>query len=427
MAYYRSGPPQLVPIATIEVFGNSSTPTETILHALGNQPGDMWDYQQNVVVQDHIRDTCGLREVEIVAMHFPPAEGVFMTIDVVEAEAPEWNWLPEPTGEIALPEDIEQVLEQRRNGWSKIAFAGPIMMRRVEGGRMRTEDDAVGSAEDQLAALANQHQDALIDALANASNAKTRRHAAEALAHATNSQALIDALLAALRDPDVSVRNQAANVVQSRVWSRHETPTLQFPLDPLIDMLFAPFQRDREMVGGTLNALAEEQTVRDHIRVRAHEQLRRTASRSGPHGGNMAQRILDRLTLDDPVDIQITTEQLASLAATVGAFVEAASAEQAAAEVDSNQAAPAHLQVSMRHYPGMFEHNPADNDEQPQVCAIRPPRNTITPHTVTPIADERYNVLARRTFGFAVDRELPPFRGELRWDGTRWWVWSADM
>ena len=410
---------QTSPIAAIEVFGNPSTPTATILQAFGKQPGALWDFSEYKLIADRVIAACGLRDLMISASHYPPNEGVFVTLDVVEADAAVWQWRSAPTEELPLPAEIMQAVEQRRESFGRIKFARGFTMRRADGGRMRTDQGDVGEAEDRLAALVVQHQADLITALLYAQDPTIRSTAAEALAQATNSQSLLDALLEALRDPDDRVRQAAANALQPRVWIND--PDAVISLDPLIALLDAPTNWERQTVGQMLDALAIDREKRAYIRQHAEARLRELARPSGPIGANFAQRLLNKFTLDDAENIQIDQSQATLLADVIGHFVAAQNLAEAQAEINADPAAPAHVSVTGRPYPSSFES--AGDEYLPQLLPQRL-RETIRLHTVVPSASGRYRVLAQRTFGD--DYSMPPFSGELTWDGARWWIWSAD-
>jgi len=160
----------------------------------------------------------------------------------------------------AAPAGTDKLPQEGLDAYQKAADA---LLHAVESGQAR-EDDSKGyaltsdptehAAQLGMRDYAVQHEDVIRLALANSSDVTSRQAASELLGYANQSQGQIDALVAASRDPDEFVRNNAVRAL-AVLASSSSAVAAKIPPDNFIAMLNSGTWTDRNKGGFLLDGL----------------------------------------------------------------------------------------------------------------------------------------------------------------------------
>lgn len=180
---------------------------------------------------------------------------------------------PTPTGTDKLPQE----------GLDAYKKAEDALQHAVESGQAQ-EDDSKGyalaadpaehAAELVMRDYAVHHEDVIRQVLANSSDVASRQAASELLGYANQSQAQTDALVAASRDPDGDVRNNAVRALGVLATSSAAIAA-KIPPDNFIAMLNSGTWTDRNKGGFLLEELtaSRDPQVLHELDVNARDSL----------------------------------------------------------------------------------------------------------------------------------------------------------
>jgi hypothetical protein len=117
----------------------------------------------------------------------------------------------------------------------------------------------------------------LRDVVHNSADARQRAIAAQVIAYAYNKSAIVADLVAAMRDPDEDVRNNAMRAlgVMAAYNEQHAESMLRIPYEPFIGMLSSPVWTDRNKAAFALMSLAasRDPMMLHQLRTRAFPEL----------------------------------------------------------------------------------------------------------------------------------------------------------
>jgi hypothetical protein len=187
-------------------------------------------------------------------------------VGVREAGAPMLEFNAAPTGAELLPAEI-------------LAVSSRYMRALIDGVRngQSGEDDSAGHSlsqypparaeQEQMIAFAASHTDLLRTVLRNSANGEHRALAAQVIAYAPVKKSVVPDLVAAVRDPDDQVRNNAvrALAVMAMYEQSHPDAALNVPYAPFIDLLTSLEWTDRNKAAFAMAALT---TTRDSAVLR---------------------------------------------------------------------------------------------------------------------------------------------------------------
>jgi hypothetical protein len=243
-------------IGVIDFYGLRSLKPADLAGALRLQIGDTLTVS-DVVLRHRLLEVPGVRDVEVSAVCCEAGRTILYVgiretgSDVVEFDAA-------PNGDARLPPDIIQAA----NDFGEKVFEG------VRQGK-NEQDDSAGHAV-MLYPPARAVQQILIDyavshvpetrvVLRDARDANHRAVAAQILAYAKDKAAVVSDLVAATRDPNGDVRNNAlrALAVMAVYEQKHPDAGLHVPYEPFIELLNSLAWTDRNKSSMALAALTQ--------------------------------------------------------------------------------------------------------------------------------------------------------------------------
>lgn len=158
-----------------------------------------------------------------------------------------------PTGGDKLPQEGLDAYKKATDALQHAVQSGQSQEDDSKGYAL-TSDPAEHAAELGMRAYAVQHEDEIRQALAHSSDAASRQAASELLGYANQSQTQIDALVAASRDEDGNVRNNAVRAL-AVLASSSKAVAAKIPPDNFIAMLNSGTWTDRNKGGFLLDGL----------------------------------------------------------------------------------------------------------------------------------------------------------------------------
>jgi hypothetical protein len=219
-------------------------------------------------------------------------------VGVREAGAPMLEFNRAPTGPELLPPEILTVSSR----YMRAMIEG---VRKGEAG----EDDSAGHSlslypparaeQEPMIAFAANNTELLRRVLRNSGNGEHRALAAQVIAYVSDKTSVVDDLVAAVRDPDDQVRNNAVRAlgVMAMYAQSHPDAGLNVPYAPFIDLLTSLEWTDRNKASFALAALT---TTRDaellrELRERALPSLIEMARWRAPGHALAAAVVLGRI------------------------------------------------------------------------------------------------------------------------------------
>jgi hypothetical protein len=193
-------------------------------------------------------------------------------VGIEEKGAPHFEYLPEPEGEIVLPEPIVDSYRQFLAALARAARAGPVSENVAQGHELST-DTAARAFQEGFPALAAKHLDLLHRVLHESGDAFQRACAAYLIGYAPTQRLVVNDLQDALRDPDESVRANAIRALGAIAALAARDPDLGIRVEPtwFVEMLNSIVWSDRVRAAEALVPLTEQRSpyVLDQLRERA--------------------------------------------------------------------------------------------------------------------------------------------------------------
>jgi hypothetical protein len=245
-------------IGDIEFFGYKGLDIAGIRNALPLKEGDAYTEETKAAIRQAVSAALGKAPTDVAAICCDEQGNRLLFIGLPGASSKSFAYHPEPQGEQRLAPDIMDL-------YSRLDPAIEAAVRK--GGGAAEEDDSNGYALIQDPAArslqlavhdwAVQHEAELLRVLESSSAVEHRRVASDALGYARQSRQQILALVAAARDRDDDVRNNATRALGVLVRSK---PALaaQIPPDTFIEMLNSGVWSDRNKSAGLLAQLTDQ-------------------------------------------------------------------------------------------------------------------------------------------------------------------------
>lgn len=250
-------------IGIVDFYGLRTLSEAQVRQALQVKEGDSLPASDEAVhlkVQEITRRLEALPNVAEARLEFVCCESgkLILYVGIEEKGTQSLQFNPAPQGSVRLPPEIVTAGE----GFDK-AF--------VEAAEKQdfAEDDSNGytlmhypaarAAQERFVPLAKQYLTQLRDVLRNSSDSDQRQLAAQVVAYAPDKRSVIPDLVAAVKDPDGGVRNNATRAlwVMARYAQQHPELHLEIPINPFVQMLNSIEWTDRNKSSAVLASLTE--------------------------------------------------------------------------------------------------------------------------------------------------------------------------
>jgi hypothetical protein len=261
---------QMPPIGIIDFYGLHNLSENQARQALKIKEGD----SVPASLDDAVKELRALATVERVYPRIVCCDDTgksMLFIGIEEKGFPALHFRPAPKKNVLLPREMVE--------------AGRALDKAIEQGVLSgdaAEDDSQGHSlahypparaiQEQFVKFAARDIKQLRDVLHNSSNAEHRALAADVLAYTKNKQAVVSDLIAASRDPDGGVRNNAIRALG--VMARAQAK-IKIPWSPFIELLNSAVWGDRNKSSITLFLLTQQRdpVLLAQLRDRALESL----------------------------------------------------------------------------------------------------------------------------------------------------------
>jgi hypothetical protein len=283
-------------VGIIDFYGLRQLTRADLSAAIRVQIGDSLTYSQEEL-RKRLLAVPGVLDADVSLICCDAGRSI-LYIGVREAGAPMLVFDAAPVGSEVLPPEI-------------LAVSSRYMRALIEGVRagQSGEDDSAGHSlslypparaeQEQMAAFAASHTGLLRTVLRHSANGQHRALAAQVIAYAPDKSSIIPDLVAAVRDPDEQVRNNAVRAlgVMAMYAQSHPGPALNVPSAPFVDLLSSLEWTDRNKASFALAALT---TTRDtallrELRERALPDLIEIARWRSPGHALAAAVVLGRI------------------------------------------------------------------------------------------------------------------------------------
>lgn len=258
-------------IGIIEIYGNRRVPSGKILNALGVRPGEPLPKSKGEA-EERIEKLDGVLRARLEAYCCDQGQVILYT-GIEERGALSFQVRPAPGDEtLALPEEVKAAYADFSSALAR-ASAAADLKEDLSAGHSLMENLSCRIAQQRFLGLSEIHLDAILNILRNAANPEERSVAAYLAGYAPDKSAVAAPLLAALRDPDPSVRLNAARSLRAIAFLAFSRPQLKLRVQPtwFVEMLNSIELADR------LEALRTLQLYVDFKDPAATAQLRERA------------------------------------------------------------------------------------------------------------------------------------------------------
>jgi len=255
------------PLGIIDFYGLRTVSKAQVLQALPYQLGDTINIDQfksqRHAVEQKLASIPGVVEAHLTLvccnLDSPGERRSILYIGIEETgnRCPEFQ--PVPTGSVRLTADVLTAGDDY-----EVAFHKAVLARNF------AEDDSQGhslasdpnerAVQLQFLRLAEVRHANLKDVLHNSSDSHQRAIAAQVLGYVKDKQAIVPDLVAAMRDPDADVRNNASRalLVFAAFSPKPPAPKINVPPEPFVQMLNSCIWSDRNKSAGALAQLSEK-------------------------------------------------------------------------------------------------------------------------------------------------------------------------
>lgn len=284
-------------IGYIDVYGARTRSADAVRAAAGLSAGDSVTAMLTSAVRARLLALPGLRDAQVAVVCCENSQSI-VYLGVVERDAPAFSFGAAPTGEIRLPVNIVRDADAFMRALQEAVTQGQV-----------EEDDSLGHALMRYAPAREVQQRFISYAAGNvarlrmvlheSADAQQRAIAAQVIAYAFNKVAIIPDLIAALRDPDGNVRNNAlrALAVMAAYNQKHAESMLRIPYQPLLALMGSPYWTDRNKASLVLMSLTfgRDPLMLHQVRLQIFAELAEMAQWQVPGHALPAAFILGRL------------------------------------------------------------------------------------------------------------------------------------
>ena len=254
------------PLGIIDFYGLRTVSEAQVLQALPYHLGDTIDIDQfksqKHAVEEKLASIPGVVEAHLTLvccnLANPGARKSILFIGIQETgRCPEFQ--PLPAGSVRLTADVLTAVDDYEVAFQKAIRAGEFGEDDSQGYAL-DDDPGVRAIQLQFVHFADVHLANLKDVLHNSSDSHQRAIAAQLLGYVKDKQAIIPDLVAAMRDSDADVRNNASRALLVFVEFSPKPPAskINVPPEPFIQMLNSCIWSDRNKSAGALAELSEK-------------------------------------------------------------------------------------------------------------------------------------------------------------------------
>lgn len=257
-------------VGVIDFYGLRRVTEKSLRAALGVREGDRMPPSKGDL-EERLEHVSGVVRAHVQAVCCA-GDRAILYVGIEEKGAPHFDYLPEPDGDVVLPEPIVDSYRHFLAALAAAARAGPVSENVAQGHELST-DPAARAFQERFRALAAEHLDLLRLVLRESGDAFQRACAAYVIGYVPTKRLVINDLQDALRDPDESVRANAIRSLGAIAALAVRSPDLAIRVEPtwFVEMLNSIVWSDRVRAAGALVPLTEQRSpyVLDQLRERA--------------------------------------------------------------------------------------------------------------------------------------------------------------
>lgn len=285
-------------LAGIDVFGNTTTPTAAVVEMIGLLPGD--EVTPGIVTRlDQKLNTSGKFAYAKVSSTVYGNRKSYLMVDIVEkGEEGRMVLIPPPTGNVNVPKELLDWVVSYEKASVEAFRTNPRRPTDIDQGHYLDSDERPRKYENQMLEMVPKHYTVLVKALKEDKDPVKRALCARLLGWSKDKKAVIAPLQAALKDPDVDVRaNAARSLIPIAYYSVHHDITM--PLEPILEQIHYPTSSDRTKALALLLHLAGNKASHATIKARAGGLLVQMAGAKLHHQRNHALTLLTLISGED--------------------------------------------------------------------------------------------------------------------------------
>lgn len=265
-------------IGHIEIYGRRKVSEDRILKAVGAKAGDPLPKSKGDVEDRLVDEVGGIRRARLEAFCCEQGKPI-LYVGIEERGAPSFEYRPEPSEEIELPEEIVKVYDEFTVALNRAVAEGQTS-ESLAAGHSLMRNLACRLLQERFIGLAQLHEAQLRKVLNSAADPAQRAVAAYVIGYVPDKKTVINDLQSAIRDPDDSVRLNAARALKAiAVYGADPKNGLTVHATWFVEMLNSVSLHDRlEAANALLNtfgALGEQATLQ--MRERALDSLNEMA------------------------------------------------------------------------------------------------------------------------------------------------------
>ncbi len=201
---------QIPRIGPVEVFGLRSVPEDRVRSALGVTEGDRLPASKSILEQ-RVEEVPGVHAVSIEAVCCTGDRAV-LYVGIEERNGPHYDFRDAPSGQATLPPDAIKQYRGYVRAFELAARSGAVT-EDFSKGHALASDPAIRRFQDRFRVIARDRLATLRNVLRNSSDAEQRAAAAAIIGYARRKADVVPDLTYALRDPDNTVRGNAARAL----------------------------------------------------------------------------------------------------------------------------------------------------------------------------------------------------------------------
>jgi HEAT repeat protein len=258
-------PDTFPPLGIIDFYGLRTVPQAQLLQALpyhldDSIPADQFKSQKHAVEQKlaSLPGVAAAYLTLVCCTHDHDRKSI-LYVGIEEATTPCQKFQPAPTGSVRLTEDVLSAGSEYDVAFPKSILEGDVGEDDSQGHSLGLDPD-VRAIELRFVVLADAHVARLKDVLHHSSDGQQRALAAQVLGYVKNKQAIVPDLVAAMRDPDPNVRNNATRALLVFAEYSPKAPAQKIKISPtpFIELLNSCIWSDRNKSSGALAQLTEK-------------------------------------------------------------------------------------------------------------------------------------------------------------------------
>ncbi|HKS40131.1 MAG TPA: HEAT repeat domain-containing protein [Blastocatellia bacterium] len=272
--FLSSSTAQMPPIGIIDFYGLHNLSENQARQALKIKEGD----SVPASLDDAVKELRALPGVEHVHLSLGCCDSngkSTLYIGIEEKGFPALRFRPAPKKNVLLPDDVVEAGRDFLNAIEQAVLSGDAAEDESQGHAL-THYPAARAIQEQYIKFAARDLKQLRDVLHNSNNAEHRAVAAQVIAYTKNKQAVVSDLVAAIKDPDDTVRNNAMRALGVMAQAQTEGKLkIRIPWSPFVEMLNSSVWKDRNKSSLTLMRLTQKRdpVLLAQLRDRALESL----------------------------------------------------------------------------------------------------------------------------------------------------------